>query len=114
MPATSRAFVRHPDADATRRFYTALFGWTVAAAGGHGLVATGADHGIAGGLGGGQATRWATVYARVPDVAQALARAAELGGWREYGPEPPAGHRAAGAFRDPAGNVFGVYHHTAP
>jgi predicted enzyme related to lactoylglutathione lyase len=106
--------VRGSDAGTTRRFYTALFGWNVvAAAGSYDLVTTGAAHGVAGGLGAGQAARWATVYARVPDVAQALARAVELGGWREYGPEPAAGHREAGAFRDPAGNVFGVYHHTA-
>ena len=107
--------VRGSDAGTTRRFYAALFGWSVAeAAGGYGLVTTGAAHGIQGGLGAGQAGRWATVYARVPDVAQALAQAAELGGSREYGPEPAAGHREAGAFRDPAGNAFGVYHHTAP
>jgi hypothetical protein len=31
-----------------------------------------------------------------------------------YGPEQAAGHIEAAAFRDPAGNVFGVYHHTAP
>ncbi|HEY6314555.1 MAG TPA: VOC family protein [Streptosporangiaceae bacterium] len=99
---------------ATRRFYTALFGWSAAeAAGGYGLVTTGAAHGIQGGLGAGQAARWAAVYASVPDVAQALAQAVELGGSREYGPEPAAGHREAGVFRDPAGNVFGVYHHTA-
>ena len=106
--------VRGSEAGATRRFYTALFGWNVAeTAAGYGVVRTGAAHGIAGGLGAGQAARWATVYARVPDVTQALARAAELGGSREYGPEPAAGHREAGAFRDPAGNVFGIYHHTA-
>ena len=107
--------VRGSEAGATRRFYTALFGWNVAeTAAGYGVVRTGAAHGIAGGLGAGQAARWATVYARVPDVAQALAQAADLGGSRDYGPEPAAGHREAGAFRDPAGNVFGVYHHTAP
>jgi len=107
--------VRGSDASATRRFYTALFGWSVAeAARGYGLVSTGAARGIQGGLGAGQAARWATVYARVPDVAQTLARAVELGGSREYGPESAAGHRTAGAFRDPGGNVFGVYHHAAP
>ena len=77
-------------------------------------MTTGAAHGIQGGLGAGQAARWATVYASVPDVAQALAEAVELGGSREYGPELTAGRIEAGAFRDPAGNVFGVYHHTAP
>ena len=107
--------VRGSDAGATRRFYTALFGWSVAeAAGGYGLVTTGAAHGIQGGLRPGAGSHWATVYASVPDVAQALAEAVELGGSREYGPELTAGRIEAGAFRDPAGNVFGVYHHTAP
>ena len=106
--------VRGSDAGATREFYTALFGWTVAeAAWGYGLVTTGAAYGIQGGLGAGRAARWATVYASVPDVAQALARAVELGGSPECGPEPAAGRLEAGAFRDPAGNMFGVHHHTA-
>ena len=114
-PAVDWFEVRGSDAGATRRFYTTLFGWSVAeVAGGYGLVTTGATHGIQGGLGTGQAARWATVYARVPDVAQALAQVVELGGSREHGPEPTAGRIEAGAFRDPAGNVFGVYHDTAP
>jgi len=46
-------------------------------------------------------------------VRHALAQAVELGGSREYGPEPTAGHIEAAAFRDPAGNVFGVYQHAA-
>ena len=107
--------VRGSDAGATRRFYTALFGWSVAeAAGGYGLVTTGAAHGIQGGLRPGAGSHWATVYASVSDVTQALAQAVELGGSQEYGPEQAAGHIEAAAFRDPAGNVFGVYHHTAP
>jgi predicted enzyme related to lactoylglutathione lyase len=106
--------VRGSDAAATRRFYAALFGWSVAeAAGGYGLVTTGAAHGIRGELGAAGGARWATVYANVPDVAQALARAEELGGSREYGPELAADHKQTGAFRDPAGNVFGVHHHAA-
>ena len=54
---------------------------------------------------------WATVYASVPDVEAVLARAVELGGAREYGPNPVDDHMQTGALRDPAGNVFGVYHH---
>jgi predicted enzyme related to lactoylglutathione lyase len=51
------------------------------------------------------------VYASVPDVEAVLARAVELGGAREYGPNPVDDHMQTGALRDPAGNVFGVYHH---
>src|SRR5207249_9174925 len=35
----------------------------------------------------------------------------ELGGKREYGPISVDDHMQTGAFRDPAGNVFGVYFH---
>jgi len=76
-------------------------------------VATGAGHGIQGGLGTAAGASWATVYARVPDVAEALAQAEKLGGSREYGPLPAGDHTQTGAFRDPAGNVFGVYQHAA-
>jgi predicted enzyme related to lactoylglutathione lyase len=45
------------------------------------------------------------------DVEAALARAEALGATRVYGPNPVDDHSETGAFRDPAGNVFGVYHH---
>jgi uncharacterized protein len=100
-------------AEQTQRFYTGLFGWTVSDPGGvgYGLVDTGAGHGIQGGLGSGEAGHWATVYANVPDVEQTLARAEALGGSRVYGPQAVDDHMQTGAFRDPAGNVVGVYHH---
>ncbi len=39
--------------------------------------------------------------------------AESLGGSRIYGPMAVDDHIQTGAFRDPAGNVFGVYHHGA-
>jgi len=102
------------DADNTQRFYAALFGWTVDTSGppGYRLVDTGAGRGIQGGLGaGGQAQRWATIYAKVRDVEQALARAEQLGGARIYGPLAVGDDMQTGAVRDPAGNVLGVYQH---
>jgi uncharacterized protein len=100
------------DAERTQAFYTELFGWTVNPGGpGYGLVDTGAGRGIQGGLGSGQGASWATVYASVPDAEAALARAEQLGGTRIYGPNAVDDHMQTGAFRDPAGNVFGVYHH---
>jgi uncharacterized protein len=98
------------DAGRSQGFYAELFGWTVSP-GGYGLVDTGAGQGIGGGIGAGGDARWATVYASVPDVGQALARAEELGATRLYGPNAVDDHTETGAFRDPAGNVFGVYHH---
>jgi uncharacterized protein len=101
-----------PDLERSKAFYGELFGWTFD--GGdetYALVDTGTEHGIGGGVGAGQGTKWATVYANVDDVERYLARAEELGGKREYGPNDVDDHMQAGAIRDPAGNVFGVYHH---
>ncbi|HEV2870169.1 MAG TPA: VOC family protein, partial [Actinomycetota bacterium] len=61
----------------------------------------------------GGAERWATVYAGVDDVEAALARAGALGGTRVYGPIQAGEETLTGAFRDPAGNLFGVYHRAA-
>ena len=47
----------------------------------------------------------------MPDVEQTLAKAESLGGSRIYGPMAVDDHMQTGALRDPAGNVFGVYHH---
>jgi predicted enzyme related to lactoylglutathione lyase len=102
-------------AEGTQRFYCDLFGWTVDTSGfpGYGLVDTGAGQGIQGGLGDSDGSTWATIYARVPDVEQALGLAEKLGGSRVYGPNPVGENMQTGALRDPAGNVFGVYQSTA-
>jgi predicted enzyme related to lactoylglutathione lyase len=100
-------------------------GWTVdnSVFPGYATADTGTDHGIQGGLGGGEESRWATIYAKVADVDQALSRAEKLGGSRISDPGVPALKAAAraalygptdddmktDAFRDPAGNVFGVF-----
>jgi uncharacterized protein len=98
------------DAARSQAFYAELFGWTVPE-GAYGLVAPGAEHGIQGGIGAGGTARWATVYAAVGDVEATLARAEALGATRLYGPNQVDDHTETGAFRDPAGNVLGVYHH---
>jgi uncharacterized protein len=94
------------DAARSQRFYAELFGWEVPS-GAYGQVVAG----IGGGIGAGGEARWATVYAAVAEVEATLAKAASLGATRMYGPNPVDDHTETGAFRDPAGNVFGVYHH---
>jgi uncharacterized protein len=94
------------DAGRSQAFYRELFGWEVPE-GAYGQVTAG----IGGGIGAGGDARWATVYASVAGVEATLARAEALGGSREYGPKPVDDHTETGAFRDPAGNLFGVYHH---
>ncbi len=39
--------------------------------------------------------------------------ATRRGGTRVYGPMAVDDHMQTGAFRDPAGNLFGAYHHGA-
>jgi predicted enzyme related to lactoylglutathione lyase len=94
------------DAVRSQRFYAELFGWKVTE-GAYGQVVAG----IGGGIGAGGDARWVTVYAAVADAEATLARAESLGATRVYGPNPVDDHTETGAFRDPAGNVFGVYHH---
>ena len=94
------------DAALSQAFYAELFGWTVSE-GAYGPMTAG----IGGCIGAGGEDRWATVYASVDDVEAALAKAEALGGIRVYGPNAVDDHTETGAFREPAGNVFGVYHH---
>jgi predicted enzyme related to lactoylglutathione lyase len=102
------------DAERTQRFYCGMFGWIADTSfPGYGLVDTGAGHGIQGGLGGTDEGRWATIYASVRDVEAVLRRAEQLGGSRVYGPNQVGEDMQTGALRDPAGNIFGVYHREA-
>jgi predicted enzyme related to lactoylglutathione lyase len=115
----------------TQQFYADLFGWTVdsSAFPAYATVDTGSGRGIQGGIGGGEQARWATLYASVADVEQTLSRVEKLGGSRIADPGLSALKSAARAalygpafaadddmetaeFRDPAGNVFGIYHHS--
>jgi uncharacterized protein len=104
------------DCAETSRFLAEIFGWQASQHGSpYRMIDTSSDRGIRGAVGTGRPgdpgrpANWVTVYARVPDVETALGRAEELGGGREYGPLAVADHTQAGAVRDPAGNVFGVY-----
>jgi hypothetical protein len=100
------------DAGRSQAFYAELFGWTVPG-GAYGQVGPEGGRGIGGGIGAGGTERWATVYASVDDVEAALARAEALGGTRVYGPIQAGEQTLTGAFRDPAGNLFGIYHRAA-
>jgi predicted enzyme related to lactoylglutathione lyase len=92
------------DPGRSQAFYRQLFGWDVSE-GAYGQVVAG----IGGGIGAGGQARWATVYAAVADVEAALAGAESLGGTRVYGPNQAGEQLETGAFRDPAGNLLGVY-----
>jgi hypothetical protein len=109
----------------TQEFYADLFGWTIdnSLFADYAVADTGTERGIQGGIGGGADSRWAIVYALVPDAERTLDDAAKLGGSRIDNPSLQAlksASRAAlygepdesmrtGEFRDLAGNVFGVF-----
>ncbi|HET9897384.1 MAG TPA: hypothetical protein VFQ44_20835 [Streptosporangiaceae bacterium] len=112
------------DAARTQHFYSELFDWTLDDAGfpEYAVVDTGSDHGIQGGLGGGQNSRWATTYVWVRDLDEVFSRVEKLGGSRVLAqgvPELKDRSRFArygvvdqmktGAVHDPAGNVVGVF-----
>ena len=100
------------DVERTRTFYSTLFGWSVRPDDrGYGLVSTGSDDGIAGGI---MAVPpgvppWVTFYVGVDDVEKSLARAEELGGRRLMGPASVEGVGQMGMFADPDGNPVGLF-----
>ena len=94
-------------------FYGDLFGWGLREVSeGYTLIDTRGGGGRNGGVGRSNTGEpWATFYVEVDDLQGTLERAEALGGAREYGPSPVDDHTETGAFRDPAGNRFGVYRH---
>jgi predicted enzyme related to lactoylglutathione lyase len=108
--------------DALRDYYGGLFGWQfntgdaitekVSQPGKYHFVdgsTTGEGNGINGGVCGGEGfARRVMFYVGVPDVEEALRKAAILGGKRLFGPEPKSGDFTVGQFADPEGNMIGV------
>jgi predicted enzyme related to lactoylglutathione lyase len=105
------------DAKAMSAYYAELFGWDVDADNeySYGVVTREANLnpegiGIGGGIGGAMdgGTGHVTVYAEVPDVEAALAKAEALGGKRVMGPDTIMGGMVLGQFSDPEGRVIGL------
>jgi uncharacterized protein len=102
-----------------QEFYAALFGWdydmgdsvsaAVSAPGRYGFI-TGTDEEPANGgvAGGADFEPRALFYVGVEDVGATLAKAEELGGRREFGPDGRSGELVVGRFSDPEGNEVGV------
>jgi len=103
--------VRVTDPDASRAFYGELFGWTYPPGGfeGYTYVDSGVPAGtIPGGISPTQGGRpLVTVFAGVPDVEVALARAVSLGATVVH-PLTRAPGVSFGLFADPQGHVVGV------
>ena len=104
--------VQAQEPEKLQQFYAELFDWQVDADNpmGYGMVDTGAEEGIRGGIGpagGGQGG--VTWYAQVDDLDAYLRRAVELGGEVVLVPtEVPGGQVTLAMFADPEGNVVGL------
>lgn len=100
------------DAARLQTFYGDLFGWKINTDNpmNYGIVDTGVEGGIGGGVGPlpeGQ-SGWVTWYVAVDDLDAALKRAEALGGRTVNPPmEVPGGPKLA-HFADPEGNVIGL------
>ena len=95
-----------------QRFYADLFDWKVDADNpmGYGIVDTGAEEGIGGGIGpAGGGEGGVTWYAQVEDLDAYLRRAEELGGQIVLpATEVPGGQVTLAMFADPEGNMVGL------
>ncbi|MBB4664901.1 VOC family protein [Conexibacter arvalis] len=106
------------DDEMLRGFFSELFGWRIDADNPmrYGTIdregnTTADGTGIGGGIGRGPEgyDGHVTFYVGVPDVDAALARAAELGGTRMFGPDTVMEGVEIGMFSDPEGHPIGLF-----
>lgn len=103
--------VRAKDPKKAQQFYAQLFQWRVDANNpmGYGMVDKGAEHGIAGGIGGTPTgTSKVTFYVEVPDLQSTLDKAQKLGGKVISPPMDVPGGPTMATFADPEGNEIGL------
>ena len=104
------AEIRSADSDATRAFFSELFGWTYSdgAFPGYTFVDTGVDGALPTAIGPLQGGNDAVLFfVAVEDVAATLAHAEQLGGRTIQPPQEVPGV-TFGVFADPQGHVVGV------
>jgi predicted enzyme related to lactoylglutathione lyase len=106
--------ITSPDPARIGDFYARLFDWTVAPEqDAYRMVDTGnGENAVFGGIGPAQEPGSAgiTVYARVDDLAETLARAEKLGGATVVPPtDLPGGYGRFAVLTDPDGNAFGLW-----
>ena len=98
------------DQVALQTFYTSLFGWQIDDQNPmhYGMVATGGNGGINGGITTNDQDRGVTIYVEVADLGAALTTAERLGGKIVMPPMDSPGAVSMAMFSDPAGNVIGL------
>jgi predicted enzyme related to lactoylglutathione lyase len=99
--------------DATARFYSDLFGWTIDANNpmGYRQIATGSTEGIQGGIWPAppQATNFVQLFVTVADAAAAVAKAEKLGAKLLIPLTALPGGEAMAVLHDPQGMSFAVW-----
>jgi uncharacterized protein len=102
--------VQAKDAAKQQEFYASLFGWEVDANNPmkYGMVNTGSDRGIAGGIGDGMGSSRVTFYVEVPDLEATLKDAEAKGAKTVMGPEAVPGGPTIAMFEDLEGNIIGL------
>jgi predicted enzyme related to lactoylglutathione lyase len=92
-------------------FYSSLFDWEVHEEQGYGVVQTGPDASVMGGIGGIEqpSDQRVTVYAAVDDVQEYLDKAEKLGAKTVLPPTEMPGNGTIALFSDPAGQVTGLW-----
>jgi predicted enzyme related to lactoylglutathione lyase len=91
-------------------FYRDVFSWSIDANNPmkYGMVSSGGEHGIDGGIGGTPGEQSSVVvYVGVPDIDETLAKVHALGG-RATMPRTDIGPVIMALFQDPEGNTFGL------
>ena len=105
--------IRGKDAGRLRGFYGTLFDWKISIdeAMNYGVVETGGEGGIGGGVFQTQAEMpsYVTFYVLVDDLQAYLDKAESLGGKTIMPPTPIPNIGAAAMFSDPEGNVIGLF-----
>jgi predicted enzyme related to lactoylglutathione lyase len=118
-PARKSTSTRHPimhweiqsqDPKRLHDFYAAALGWVIDANNpmNYGMVASGGERGIDGGIGGSMAPgSRVLVYAQVPSISEVLDRIESLGG-RTIMPRTDIGPVVMALYLDPEGNTMGL------
>lgn len=93
-----------------QRFYSELFGWTIDSNNPmeYGMVDTGSNTGIPGGIGPAMGASRVSVYVEVDDLQAYLDKAEALGGKTLMGPDIVPGGPMIAMFADPDGNITGL------
>ena len=98
--------------DTLFEFYAKLFDWKIDAENParYGMVQTGGEEGIPGGIGAERGEAWPSVtfYVESPDLKASLSRAEELGGKTVIPPMQMKSRPELALFADPEGNLIGL------